>query len=84
MEYKAVSGSYAEALTERVNALLKQGFKLQGGVAVGQGSSPLSTYVVQALVKDAQAGGKRSGAKRSMAKKNTKRASANMRKTRRN
>ena len=58
MEYRAVSSDYAGALDEKVSKLLKEGFKLQGGVAVAM-RAPSQIYCVQALYRDAPAGGKR-------------------------
>ena len=60
MEYLAVSGKYAEQLTERVNKALKNGFKLQGGISIStfKGDEYTDTYS-QALYKETSGGGKR-------------------------
>ena len=72
MEYKAVSSHYAEGLNEKVTALLKTGFKVQGGISMVKTGN--DTYVAQALVREAPAGGKRK----------TRQCSGGKRKTRRN
>jgi hypothetical protein len=59
MEYLAVSGTYPEELTEKVNAALIKGYKLQGGIS-GFSEDKYRNKYVQALYKEiAPKGGER-------------------------
>lgn len=53
MEYKIVRGSFEYELEEQIATLLKQGWKLQGGISIcynrGYGNTDL--YFAQALIK---------------------------------
>ena len=53
MEYKIVTATSESILEEEIRALLKQGWKLQGGISIsynrGRGSTDL--YFAQALIK---------------------------------
>jgi hypothetical protein len=58
MEYLAVNASTAESLTKQVNAALKNGYKLQGGISSFKGDIYSNSYS-QALYKEIPGGGKR-------------------------
>ncbi|SHI91687.1 DUF1737 domain-containing protein [Flavobacterium terrae] len=53
MEYKIITATYESKLEEEIAALLKQGWKLQGGISIcynrGYGNTDL--YFAQALIK---------------------------------
>ena len=57
MEYLAVSAASIVGLNEKVNAALKKGFKLQGGISIA--AARADEIFSQALYKDAPGGGKR-------------------------
>jgi len=71
MEYQAVSSHYAGGLNEKVTKLLREGFKLQGGISMAKSGNDL--YVAQSLVREAQAGGKRKSRRSSCGKRKTRR-----------
>jgi len=57
MEYLAISAPSAARLNEQVNAALKKGYKLQGGISIAAERN--DEIYSQALYKEAPGGGKR-------------------------
>jgi hypothetical protein len=51
IEYTIVSGSEDNSVARKVNALLQQGWKLQGGISVATNSN-LNQYYSQALIRE--------------------------------
>lgn len=52
MEYKVVDGKKEYELAEKVNALIKQGWRPQGGVSVVMTDSIFYVWLFQAMVRD--------------------------------
>ena len=62
MEYKAISAKWLDGeggLNQQVNKALMNGFKIQGGIAVGAPDKLGSSLYTQALFREQPSGGKR-------------------------